>query len=144
MLVSPAWAAQGDALQGLGWLGQFLPIILVMGVMYFVVIRPQQKKTQTHQAMLKSLEKGDYVVTNGGLVGVLADLNNENWFGIKIASGALVCLRRQFVVEKVDPQSLPNFVHEFQGSSSSSVAAKKPVKRAKATAKKRDIPVHKG
>ena len=50
-------------------LAQFIPLILIFAIMYFLLIRPQQKKLKDHQAMVAALRRGDQVVTQGGLIG---------------------------------------------------------------------------
>ncbi len=68
MLVTPAYAqAAGGGAAG-GLLG-FVPIILIFVIMYFLMIRPQQKKLKDHRAMVEALRRGDQVVTSGGMIG---------------------------------------------------------------------------
>lgn len=55
----------------------FMPIILIIGIFYFLLIRPQQKKQKEHQGMLNNLKKGDPVVTSGGLYGRIVEIDNE-------------------------------------------------------------------
>lgn len=62
-----------------------LPLILIFGVFYFILIRPQQKKVKKHQNMLNSLTKGNEVVTEGGIHGVVAGLN-DNVVVLRIAT----------------------------------------------------------
>lgn len=49
-------------------IGQLFPFIILIAIMYFIIIRPQQKQAKAHKAMLESLKKGDKVVTSGGLI----------------------------------------------------------------------------
>ena len=53
---------------------QFTPLILIFGIMYFLLIRPQQKKVKEHAAMVSALRRGDQVVTQGGLIGKVVKL----------------------------------------------------------------------
>jgi preprotein translocase subunit YajC len=55
----------------------FLPMILIFGVFYFLMIRPQQKKAKEHKALLDNLKKGDAVITNGGLYGKVTGLTDS-------------------------------------------------------------------
>ena len=55
----------------------FIPIILIFFIFYFLIIRPQQKKTREHQDMLKSLKRGEEVMTSGGVFGTIRDINGE-------------------------------------------------------------------
>ena len=58
--------------------GQLVPLILIFGIMYFLLIRPQQKKAKEHQAMVKALRRGDQVITQGGLIGKVSKVKEEN------------------------------------------------------------------
>lgn len=62
-----------------------IPIILIIGVFYFIMIMPQQKKIKKHQNMLKNLSKGDEVVTEGGIYGTIVGLK-DNIVVLKIAT----------------------------------------------------------
>jgi len=64
----------GDAPQGGGLLGLVFPLVLTFAIFYFLLIRPQQRQSKDRQAMLKSLKKGDEVVTSGGLHGKIMGL----------------------------------------------------------------------
>ena len=55
----------------------FLPIVLMFGIFYFLLIRPQQKKQKEHEVMVKSLKKGDRVVTSGGMIGTIHTLQDD-------------------------------------------------------------------
>jgi len=68
MLISPAFAQSGGFAEG--GLG-LMPIILVMVIFYFLLIRPQQKRAKQHKEMLSALKRGDKIVTNGGLTGTI-------------------------------------------------------------------------
>ena len=50
-------------------IGQFIPLILIFVIFYFFLIRPQQKKVKEHKLMVENLKRGDRVITNGGIVG---------------------------------------------------------------------------
>ena len=77
MLISNAYAQTAGAAGPLGGLMEFLPIILMFGVLYFLMIRPQMKKAKEHKALLESLAKGDEVVTQGGLAGRIAKVGDD-------------------------------------------------------------------
>jgi preprotein translocase subunit YajC len=70
--------------------GQLVPLILIFAIMYFLLIRPQQKKAKEHQAMVKALRRGDQVVTQGGLIGKVAKVKEENELDVEIAEGVKV------------------------------------------------------
>jgi len=70
MLIATAYAqAEGAAPAGGGLMGLLIPLVLVMVIFYFLMIRPQQKQAKQHREMLEALEAGDRIVTNGGLHG---------------------------------------------------------------------------
>lgn len=77
MLISNAYAQTAAAAGPLDNVMQFLPIILMFGVLYFLMIRPQMKKAKEHKALLDALGKGDEVVTQGGLAGRLTKVGDE-------------------------------------------------------------------
>ena len=72
-LISPAYAQDASGL--LGNAGQFLPLVMIFGVFYFLLIRPQQQKQKEARNMLAALKRGDRVVTGGGIVGVVQKAN---------------------------------------------------------------------
>ena len=71
-------------------LAQFAPLILIFGIMYFLLIRPQQKKMKQHQAMVNGLRRGDQVVTQGGLIGKVTKVKDDNEIEVEIATGVKV------------------------------------------------------
>lgn len=71
--------------------GQFIPLILIFGIMYFLLIRPQQKKVKEHQAMVAAVRRGDEVVTQGGLIGKVTKVKDgENEVEVEISDGVKV------------------------------------------------------
>jgi preprotein translocase subunit YajC len=74
----------------------FLPMIVLMVIFYFLLIRPQQKRQKQHKEMLTSIAKGDEVVTMGGLLGKVVDLN-DNFMTLEIAKGTNVKVQRSLV-----------------------------------------------
>ena len=71
-------------------LGQFIPLILIFAIMYFLLIRPQQKKVKEHQAMVEALRRGDQVVTQGGLIGKVSKVKEDNEIEVELAEGVKV------------------------------------------------------
>ncbi len=105
MFVSPAWA-QGVGGGGLDGLGGLLPLVLIFVVFYFLLIRPQQKKAKEHRETLANLRRGDKVVTNGGLIGTITRVPNDNELIVEIADGVKVRVLRGMIAEslsKSDP-----------------------------------------
>ena len=74
----------------------FLPLIILVGVFYFMLIRPQMKRAKEQRAMIAALNKGDEVLTNGGLLGRIDELG-EQTVSLEIAPGVVVKLRRDAV-----------------------------------------------
>ena len=68
----------------------FIPLILIFAIMYFLLIRPQQKKVKEHQNMVASLRRGDQVVTQGGLIGKVTKVKEENEIEVEVANGVKV------------------------------------------------------
>ena len=88
MFVTPAYAqAAGAAPGGADFLIQFAPFILIFVIMYFLLIRPQQKRTKDHREMLKSLRRGDVVVMSGGLIGKIAKVVDDNELLLDVGDG---------------------------------------------------------
>jgi len=71
-------------------IGQFIPLILIFVIMYFLLIRPQQKKLKDHQAMVAALRRGDQVVTQGGLIGKVSKVKDEDEIEVDLAEGVRV------------------------------------------------------
>ncbi len=67
----------GTGSEGGGGFGAFVPLILMFGIFYFLLIRPQQKKAKQHKQLLASLKKGDRVVSSGGLHGVVTGMAED-------------------------------------------------------------------
>lgn len=81
---------------------QFLPLILIFVVFYFMLIRPQQKRMKEHAEMLKALKKGDKVVTGGGLVGMITKVDGDDYLMVEIANGIEVKALRSTVTSLAD------------------------------------------
>lgn len=88
-------------------IGSLIPLILIFGIMYFLLIRPQQKKLKEHQAMVAALRRGDQVVTQGGIKGKVTKVkDSENEVEVEIASGVTVKVVQSTianVVNKTEP-----------------------------------------
>lgn len=89
----------GGQPQGPGALiSSFLPLILIFVIFYFLLIRPQSKKAKDHKQMLESLKKGDKVMTNGGIHGIIEDIDSENiTLKIGIGSDVKIKVNRNYV-----------------------------------------------
>ncbi|WP_299376259.1 preprotein translocase subunit YajC [uncultured Tateyamaria sp.] len=71
-------------------IGQFIPLILIFAIMYFLLIRPQQKKVKEHAAMVEAVRRGDQVVTQGGLIGKVSKVKEDNEIEVELAEGVKV------------------------------------------------------
>ncbi|MBT8459071.1 MAG: preprotein translocase subunit YajC [Boseongicola sp.] len=89
MFVTPAHA-QAAAGGGDVFTSLVIPMVLIFGIMYFLLIRPQQKKLKEHQSMVDALRRGDQVVTAGGIVGKVTKVREDAEIEIEIASGVNV------------------------------------------------------
>lgn len=76
MFISNAYAEGANAAAG-GGVMDFLPLIALVAVFYFLVLRPQSKRAKEHKAMMEALQKGDEVVTSGGVVGRVTKVHEE-------------------------------------------------------------------
>jgi len=71
-------------------LGGFIPLIIIFAIFYFLIIRPQRNKEKKHQEMLRNLQKGDEVVTTGGLHGAITEIKGDDIVILKIADDVKV------------------------------------------------------
>jgi len=115
-LVVPAMVAWADApaqpaiLPG-GGITPLIPMILIFGIFYFLMIRPQQKKAKVHERFLTDLKKGDMVVTNAGIVGTIKSLGDK-LVSLEVDEGVVLKILRAQVSEsasvlKEDPKPKP-------------------------------------
>ena len=97
LLIAPAYAqAAGQPAPGGmfgGGLGGLLFPIILIGVMYFLMIRPQMKRSKEHREMLGKLAKGDEVLTNGGIAGTVTDIG-DNFITVEIADNVRIRLQK--------------------------------------------------
>ncbi len=89
-IISDAWAQGGAAPNPII---SILPLIVLFGVMWFLMIRPQQKRAKEHREMVAALSKGNEVVTAGGILGRITELD-DNFVSIEIANGVVVRIQR--------------------------------------------------
>lgn len=99
--IIPSAFAQQPAAQGQGMLGMFLPMLVVFAIFYFLIIRPQKKRDKDHQTFVTSLQKGDEVVTQSGLLGKITGVADKV-ITLEIAQNVKVKVLRGTVVQKVD------------------------------------------
>ncbi len=100
MFISTAWA-QGDGAGGGGdMLVGFMPIILIFGVFYFLLIRPQQKKMKVHKESVAAVRRGDRVTTGGGIVGLVTRVDDDkDEVVVEIAEGTRIRVVRSTLMD---------------------------------------------
>jgi len=99
MLISPAYA-QGSPFGGsTDMLTSLLPFVLIFVIMYFLILRPQQKRVKQHGEMVKNVRKGDTVITSGGLVGRVTKVVDDDQIEVELADGVRVRQMRQMIAE---------------------------------------------
>jgi len=98
MFVDLAWAMGQPAAgaEGQQGLASFLPLIIIFGIFYFLLIRPQQQKQKKQKEMITNLKKGDKVITVGGIYGTIVAVGSDT-FRIKIADEITINVRQQAV-----------------------------------------------
>src|SRR5437764_13967712 len=97
MFITPAFAQSGLFGGDSSMIVQFMPLILIIVIMYFLILRPQQQKVKQHQAMIKALRRGDTVVTNGGLVAKVTKVVDDDQIEVEIADGGRLRQMRTMV-----------------------------------------------
>ena len=102
MLISPAYAQDASGL--LGNATQFLPLLLIFGVFYFLLIRPQQTRQKQTRAMLAALRRGDRVVTAGGILGTVQRVKEgSDEVEVEIAPNVRVTVLRDTISTVLKP-----------------------------------------
>lgn len=105
-LIPSAWA-QAGATSASGQLAPLLMIVVFIGIFYFLLIRPQQKKTKDHQAMIAKLSVGDEVVTAGGILGRVTDVG-DNFVTLEIADSVRIKVQKGQVTSLMPKGTLKN------------------------------------
>ncbi len=95
MFISNAYAETAAAAPQAGFM-EFLPLIALIAVFYFLVLRPQQKRMKEHKAMVEALQRGDEVTTVGGIVGAVTQVY-ENHAGVEIAENVVVTVQKDAI-----------------------------------------------
>lgn len=97
-MITPAFA-QTPGGGGSDILLQLTPFILIFVIMWFLIIRPQQKRVRMHQEMIKNVRRGDVVVLSGGLIGKVVKVVDDNEVEVELAEGVKVRAVRQMISE---------------------------------------------
>jgi preprotein translocase subunit YajC len=137
MFISEAYAqATGASAGGLDSLQQFLPLVLIFVVFYFLLLRPQQKKLKAHREMVAQLRRGDRVLTQGGIIGQINKVISDSELSVEIADGVRVRLTRGAITEvlaKTDPVSTAAAKDGKDNGEATAVAAEEPKAEEKKT-----------
>lgn len=99
MLITPAYAQAAPMGGGTDMLMSLLPFVLIFVIMYFLILRPQQKKVKAHQEMVKSVRRGDTVVTTGGLIGKVARVIDDSEIELQVSEGVKIRQLRGMISE---------------------------------------------
>lgn len=83
------------------FVASLLPLVVLFAIFYFLVIRPQQKQQKAHTAMIAALEKGDKIITSGGLICEVIK-PEEDFIRVKLNDDVIVRVSREFVARKIE------------------------------------------
>ena len=108
MFVTAAFAQTAGAASTGSLIGSMLPLVLIFAIMYFLLIRPQQKKMRDLKAMISAVRRGDQVLTAGGIIGKVSKVGDDNTVEVEIADGVKVKVMKSTisqVLSKTEPAS---------------------------------------
>lgn len=97
MFITPAFAQAAGAGDTNSMLMSLLPFALIFVIMYFLILRPQQKKLKDHADLVKNIRRGDSVVTSGGLIGKVTKVVDDDQIEIEVADGVRIRQMRQMI-----------------------------------------------
>ena len=97
MFITPAFAQAAGAGDTNSMLMSLLPFALIFVIMYFLILKPQQKKRKDHPELGKNIRRGDTVVTNGGLVGKVTKVVDDDQIEVEISDGVRIRQMRQMI-----------------------------------------------
>jgi len=106
-MISDAFAQTAAATDPAGGLASFLPIILMFGLLYFMMVRPQMKRAKEHKALLSALAAGDEVITSGGVAGKIASVG-DNFVKLEVANGVEISVQKSAIATVLPKGSLKN------------------------------------
>jgi len=90
------FGSTSGAAGGMGAIQQFVPLILMFAIFYFLLIRPQQKKAKEHRLLLENIKKGDHVITAGGVHGKIASVE-DGIVGLEVATGVVIKITKSYI-----------------------------------------------
>jgi len=98
-LITPAFAQGASAVPSSDMILQFIPFVLIFVIMWFLIIRPQQKRAREHQDLIKNVRRGDVIVSSGGIVGRVTKVTDDPEIEVEIADGVRVKLVRAMIAD---------------------------------------------
>ena len=98
MFVTAAYAQSADPGAG-SLIGSMLPLVLIFAIMYFLMIRPQQKKMRDLKVMIAAVRRGDQVLTSGGIIGKVTKVGDDNVLEVEIADGVKVRIIKSTITQ---------------------------------------------
>ena len=126
MWISTAFAQTAAGGDGGDLFSLLMPFVLIFAIMYFLMIRPQQKRQKLHQAKLAAIKRGDTAALGGGILGIVRKVGDEGRIQVEIARGVLVEVMTQSVSDVLEDS-------DFKLPGASSKAAGSPRKSGKKT-----------
>ena len=99
MFITPAFAQGGSPFGGDSMLVSLLPFVLIFVIMYFLILRPQQKRVKAHAEMVKNVRRGDTVITSGGLVGKVTKVIDDEQVEVELAEDVKVRQMRSMLAD---------------------------------------------
>ena len=110
-------------------LGAFLPLILIFGVFYILIIRPQQKKVKQHREMITNLKRGDKIITSGGIICKVSKVNDNKELNVEINDEVEIKIAPGMVADLYtagdSPKIKPTETKEVKGSLLSNIFGSK-------------------
>jgi preprotein translocase subunit YajC len=134
MFISPAYAQMPSFISP--ELMNFVPIILIFLLMYFLILRPQSKKAKQHRDMLEAIRRGDRVLTAGGIIGTVSKIENDQEIQVEIAENVRVRIAKATITQVLAKTEPLKTDHTSSGKLSSSTQDPPQEEPKKAPAKK--------
>ena len=131
MFISEAFAQAASPVGGAAGFEQFLPLVLIFVVFYFLLLRPQQRKMKQHKEMVAALRRGDRVVTQGGLIGKVSKVVSDTEVLVEFGEGAQVLAIRTArsaiseILNKTEPVAAKDGEAKAEGDNASAAPAEK-------------------
>ena len=141
MFISNAFADAGTAQSG--GIMAFLPLVAFIAILYFLLIRPQQKRQKQHQELISSIKKGDKVVTNSGMVATVSKIVSEHEVVLEIANGVHCRFVKASISDIVNDVKNESISIENSKSNESPVSEMDPANAKDSDDKEKDMPVKK-